>query len=187
MTAANKITLSRIAVIPFFLVFVSIDNKACRIIALILFILASLTDGVDGYVARKYDQVTNFGKFIDPLADKLLVCSALLALMMKGLTPLWCVALILFREFIVTSLRTVAAAEGVVIAASIWGKIKTFSQIVCIIILLAGINFTIIPNVLDVKLLCAIIMGFTTAFSGIKYVVDNFSVISDGVSKGEHK
>ena len=135
MTTANKITLVRILMIPFFVVFAVLGGPKYDTIALILFCLASVTDFLDGYVARKYNQVTDFGKFVDPLADKLLVTAALVIFVERGLFAAWMVIVILAREFIITSLRNVAAAKGQVMAAAWSGKVKTCVQIAGIILI----------------------------------------------------
>ena len=132
MTTASKITLLRVVMIPVFVVIMLLDFKYSTIIALAVFILASITDSVDGYIARKYNQVSDFGKFIDPLADKLLVMSAMLILVQWGQMPAWAAIIILAREFSVTGLRLVAVESGVVIAAAVSGKIKTFVSIVAL-------------------------------------------------------
>ncbi|WP_370814012.1 CDP-diacylglycerol--glycerol-3-phosphate 3-phosphatidyltransferase [Butyricicoccus pullicaecorum] len=135
MTTANKITLVRIAMIPFFVVFAILGGPKYDAIALVLFCLASFTDFLDGYIARKYNQVTDFGKFVDPLADKLLVTAALVIFVERGLFAAWMVFVILAREFIITSLRNVAAAKGQVMAAAWSGKVKTCVQIAGIILI----------------------------------------------------
>ena len=135
MTTANKITLVRILMIPFFVVFAVLGGPKYDTIALILFCLASVTDFLDGYVARKYNQVTDFGKFVDPLADKLLVTAALVIFVERGLFAAWMVFVILAREFIITSLRNVAATKGQVMAAAWSGKVKTCVQIAGIILI----------------------------------------------------
>ena len=129
MTTANKITLVRIAMIPFFIYFAYVGTRTADIIALCLFLVASATDFLDGYIARKYNQITDFGKFVDPLADKLLVCAALLLFIQRGEMNGVMVFIILAREFIITSLRTVAAGKGRVLAAAWSGKVKTCTQI----------------------------------------------------------
>jgi len=137
MTTANKLTLLRIFLIPVFMYYMYKGTDASRIIAMIIFIIASITDFLDGYVARKYNQVTNFGKIFDPIADKVLVLAALIPLAEFNLLAGWVVIVILAREFIVGGFRNVvAAAGGKVIAASIIGKLKTISQIVLICVLL---------------------------------------------------
>lgn len=134
MTTANKITLIRIAMIPFFIYCAMQSTMGFQIAALVLFCVASFTDFLDGYVARKYNQVTDFGKFVDPLADKLLVTAALLIFIEKGMFAAWMVFIILAREFIITSLRIVAANKGRVLAAAWTGKVKTCVQIGGIIV-----------------------------------------------------
>ncbi len=137
MTTANKITLARIAMIPFFVVFALLEGWQWQLAALALFCVASFTDFLDGYIARKYNQVTDFGKFVDPLADKLLVTAALVIFVGQGLLASWMVFIILAREFIITSLRNVAAAKGQVMAAAWSGKVKTCVQIAGVILIFA--------------------------------------------------
>lgn len=134
MNLPNKLTMLRIILVPFFVLFMSIGATATNLfIALVIFVVASLTDMLDGKIARKYGLVTNFGKLMDPLADKVLVMSAMLCFVSAGLAPAWIVIVILTREFLVTSLRLIAAGEGTVIAADKWGKIKTVTQMIWII------------------------------------------------------
>ena len=138
MTTANKLTLLRMALIPVFLGVLYAGFPGCRYWALGVFIIASLTDTLDGYIARHYNQITNFGKFMDPLADKLLVCSALICLtvVQNDQLPTWIVLLIIAREFIISGFRLVASDNGIVIAASYWGKFKTVSHMAMIIMLI---------------------------------------------------
>ncbi|MGL5150149.1 MAG: CDP-diacylglycerol--glycerol-3-phosphate 3-phosphatidyltransferase [Clostridium sp.] len=141
MNLANKLTLIRIFLVPVFLVFIAVQGIPYgTFIATFIFILASLTDKLDGYIARSRNQITKFGKFMDPLADKLLVTAALISLVELGVVPSWAAVIIIAREFAVSGLRTLAASEGKVIAASWWGKIKTVIQIVAIILLLIQVN-----------------------------------------------
>ncbi|MBD7910467.1 MULTISPECIES: CDP-diacylglycerol--glycerol-3-phosphate 3-phosphatidyltransferase [Clostridium] len=141
MNLANKLTLVRIFLVPVFLIFIAAkDIPYGTFIATFIFVLASLTDKLDGYIARSRNQITNFGKFMDPLADKLLVTSALISLVELQVVPGWAAVIIIAREFAVSGLRTVAASEGKIIAASWWGKIKTVIQIVAIIVLLLQVN-----------------------------------------------
>jgi len=141
MNLANKLTLIRIFLVPVFLVFIAVkDIPYGSFIATFIFILASLTDKLDGYIARSRNQITNFGKFMDPLADKLLVTAALISLVELHVVPSWAAVVIIAREFAVSGLRSIAAAQGRVIAASWWGKIKTVIQIVAIILLLLKVN-----------------------------------------------
>ena len=141
MNLANKLTLIRIFLVPVFLLFIATKYIPYgSFIATFIFILASLTDKLDGYVARSRNQITNFGKFMDPLADKLLVTAALISLVELQVVPGWAAVVIIAREFAVSGLRSIAAAQGRVIAASWWGKIKTVIQIIAIILLLLKIN-----------------------------------------------
>lgn len=193
MTTANKITLLRMAMIPFFIYFALQDTVGALITALVLFCVASFTDFLDGYIARKYNQITDFGKFVDPLADKLLVTAALLVFIAKGVFPSWMVFIILAREFIITSLRNVAAAKGRVLAASWSGKVKTCIQI-------AGIIFTFIFAIYQTSeggihslslvdpasipyLAAAIVMTAVTLYSGFDYMQKNWDLVKDGASK----
>lgn len=138
MNVPNMLTILRVLMIPFFVLFMIGDiTNADNYIALGIFIAASLTDTLDGYLARKNNQVTNFGKFMDPLADKLLVCAALICLMDIEKLPSWIVIIIISREFIISGFRLIASDNGIVIAASWWGKAKTISQMLMIILLIA--------------------------------------------------
>ena len=142
MNLPNKLTVLRVIMIPFFVFFLlwqGGENRTFRLIALALFIIASLTDLLDGKIARKYNLVTNFGKFLDPLADELLVCSALICLIELGELPAWMVLIIISREFIISGFRLVASDNGVVIAASYWGKFKTTFQMIAVVLLILDI------------------------------------------------
>ena len=139
MNLPNKLTLLRMGMIPLFVIFMMVSFAAGRYIALAIFIAASLTDTADGYIARKYHLVTDFGKFMDPLADKLLVSSAMICLVHTGEIPFWVVIIIIAREFIISGFRLVAADNGIVIAASMWGKVKTVCQMVMVIVILLNI------------------------------------------------
>lgn len=142
MNLPNKLTMLRILLVPVFLVFISIkDIPYGKPIAIAVFVIASITDKLDGYIARSRNQITRFGKFMDPLADKLLVTSALISLVEYHIIPAWAAMIIVAREFAVTGLRSVAAAEGIVIAASAWGKAKTVTQIIAIIMALINLNY----------------------------------------------
>ena len=146
MNLPNKLTILRTILIPFFLVAMLWDAVPYgNWIALVIFAIASLTDMLDGKIARKYNLVTNFGKFMDPLADKLLVCSALIAFVELGRIPCWIVIVIIAREFIISGFRLVAADNGIVIAAGMWGKVKTAEQMVMICILLADLS-SVLPQ-----------------------------------------
>lgn len=142
MNLANKLTLLRILLVPFFLIFITIrDIPYGKPIAIAIFIIAAITDKLDGYIARSRNQITRFGKFMDPLADKLLVTAALISLVEFQIVPAWAAMIIIAREFAVTGLRSIAAAEGIVIAASNWGKAKTVTQIIAIIMALINLNY----------------------------------------------
>lgn len=178
MNIANKITILRIILIPIFL-FVLLSNITNNLmIALVLFLVASFTDFLDGYLARKLDLVTKLGKFMDPLADKLLVISAMLAFVEIGLLPSWVAFIIVSRELIISVFRAIAASEGVVIAASWWGKLKTNSQIIMIIILLLNnyIPESIVTYLNPLSIAAATIF---TVFSGLDYILKNKQVLTN--------
>jgi len=179
LTTASKVTMARIAMVPLFIIFMAMNQDYCDIIGLIIFIIASVTDSIDGYIARKYNQVSDFGKFIDPLADKLLVMSAILIFVERGQMDSWAAMLIITREFAVTALRLVAVEGGIVIAAGTSGKIKTVVSIVAICFMLTPMHgWYVIGDVLDVNGLCVALMLVTTLWSGVEYFVKNRSVIS---------
>ncbi|AEB76111.1 CDP-diacylglycerol--glycerol-3-phosphate 3-phosphatidyltransferase [Clostridium botulinum] len=177
MNLANKLTLLRVILVPIFLIFISISSPTNTLIAIVIFVVAALTDKLDGYIARSRNEITNFGKFMDPLADKLLVTSALVALVQYKVIPAWMVMIIIAREFAVTGLRAVAASEGVVIAASWWGKIKTVIQIIAIILCLISLIYTAsyMRYVTYISISLAVLI---TLISGIDYFVKNRKVIS---------
>ena len=145
MNLPNKITVSRILLIPIFMIVLYLPIQYSEIIALIIFLVAAATDGIDGHIARSRNLVTNFGKFLDPLADKLLVAAALIALVGMQRIPSWIVTVIIAREFAVTGIRLLAVGEGRVIAASMLGKIKTVTQIISIALLLLD-TYTLNPQ-----------------------------------------
>lgn len=167
MNLANKITLLRIILVPVFLVFISLKVSLGVYIATAVFIIAALTDKLDGYIARSRNQITTLGKFMDPLADKLLVAAALVSLTELGRLPSWMVMIIIAREFAVTGLRTIAASEGVIIAASWWGKLKTATQIVAIIAALINLPYY------GILIWIAVII---TVVSGVDYFYKNRKV-----------
>ncbi len=177
MNLPNKLTLLRVCMIPFFVVFMLADitGGADKWIALAIFILASMTDWLDGYLARKYHLVTNFGKFMDPLADKLLVCSAMICLVEMDRLAAWMVIIIISREFIISGFRLIASDNGVVIAASYWGKFKTVFQMLMIILLIADIQSSAVQVVTAVFVWIALIL---TVVSLIDYLVKNKGVLS---------
>lgn len=175
MNLPNKLTMLRVIMIPFFIVFLLIPiTPYDKWIALAIFILASLTDLLDGKIARKYNLVTNFGKFMDPLADKLLVCSALICLIELDKIPAWMVIIIIAREFIISGFRLVASDNGVVIAASYWGKFKTTFQMAAVCLLIADI--AAIGVVTQVILWIAVIL---TVVSLVDYLVKNKDVMKE--------
>lgn len=171
MNTANKLTLTRVVMIPIFLIVLYLNFAFNRYVALAIFILASLTDFLDGYIARHYDQITDFGKFMDPLADKLLVISALVWFVEVGEMPSWAALLVVARELAVTGLRLVAVDNGRVIAAGWSGKVKTFTTMVCICLMLLPI-----PGVL--RLICVGLIVLTTLYSGVEYFVKNRDVLN---------
>ena len=191
MNLPNKLTVARILLVPFFVAALLIDFPLNNLVALALFGAASLTDMFDGKIARKHGLITDFGKFADPLADKILVISALLCFVQLGLCDCVAVIIVLFREFVVTSIRLIAAAKGKVIAANMWGKVKTVTQIVAIVCVLAmqtvldlgglGVQlpaalpsvFTVIGEVL------IWISTFFAVLSGVGYVAQNRQFISE--------
>ena len=170
MNLPNKLTILRMIMIVPFVVFmlVPIGGAAGKWIALALFVIASLTDLLDGKIARKYNLVTTFGKFMDPLADKLLVCSALICLVELGRIPAWIVIIIISREFIISGFRLVASDKGVVIAASWWGKFKTTFQMVMIVLMIADI--AALSIVTQIVMWIALIL---TVVSLVDYLVKN--------------
>ncbi len=186
MNLPNKLTVFRmILIVPFVLlllggqagwpVFAGIAPYT-DYIALVIFVIASLTDLLDGKIARKYNLVTNFGKFMDPLADKLLVCSAMICLVEMGRLSAWIVIVIISREFIISGFRTVAADNGVVIAASYWGKFKTTFQMFMIILLILNIQNNVMMIITDVVVWISLAL---TIISLVDYIVKNKSVMKD--------
>ena len=146
MNTPNKLTIARMIIVPFLVIFLLTGwgGEANRYISLTLFVVASVTDWFDGYLARKNNLVTNFGKFMDPLADKLLVCSAMICLVDLKLIPVWVVLIIIAREFIISGFRLVASDNGIVIAASYWGKFKTTFQMLMVIVIIFNINLQLV-------------------------------------------
>jgi len=183
MNLPNKLTILRTILIPFFLIAMLWDAVPYgNWIALAIFAVASVTDMLDGMIARKYNLVTNFGKFMDPLADKLLVCSAMIAFVELGRIPCWIVIVIIAREFIISGFRLVAADNGIVIAAGIWGKIKTAEQMVMLCILIAdfGSAFPAASSVIgiieDVLIYAALILTLISLFD---YLLHNKGVLAE--------
>lgn len=179
MNTANKITLIRVLLVPVFMVLFMIDNTVCHYAALGVFVLASVTDAIDGHIARKYNQITTFGKFVDPLADKVLTTAAFLILMYYERMSVWAVMIVLTREFMVAGVRLVAAGDGNVVAASMWGKLKTVSQMAAVIaamLLLHAERFLGVPAQLISDLLIWISVLFTV-ISGIDYLAKNWHLM----------
>ena len=176
MNLPNKLTILRVFMIPFFVFFLLTDyfGEAGNWIALAIFIVASLTDLIDGKIARKYNLVTNFGKFMDPLADKLLVCSALICLIELERLSAVIVTIIIAREFIISGFRLVASDKGVVIAASNWGKFKTTFQMLMVCLLIANIEYISILTTVITWVAVAL-----TVISLIDYIVKNAGVMKD--------
>lgn len=178
MNLPNKLTLLRVILIPFFICFLMIQNgeiQSFRYIAVAIFIVASLTDLLDGKIARKYNIVTNFGKFMDPLADKLLVCSALICLVALGQFSVWMAIIIVSREFIISGFRLIAVEQGLVIAASYWGKFKTTFQMIAIILLI--LNIPALKIITTIMVWIALIL---TVISLVDYIVKNQQVLTSG-------
>ena len=178
MNTPNKLTVARMILVPFLVVFLLTGwgGEANRWICLAIFVAASVTDWFDGHLARKYNLITNFGKFMDPLADKLLVCSAMICLIEKGQLAAWIVIIIIAREFIISGFRLVAADNGIVIAASYWGKFKTVFQMLMVIVLILDIPnpfFAVLGTVLTYIALAL------TVVSLIDYIAKNKNVLKE--------
>ena len=182
MNLPNKLTLFRVILIPFFVFFLLAPyfEGYGNYVAVVIFIIASITDFLDGKIARKYNLVTNFGKFMDPLADKLLVSSALISLIALNKIPAWIVIVIIAREFIISGFRLVAADNGVVIAASYWGKFKTTFQMIMIILLILDLPFAYMDIVNNIVVYVALIL---TVISLVDYIFKNYKVFIDGADK----
>ncbi len=177
MNTPNKLTIARVIMIPFFVAFLMYDivGSAGKWVALAIFIIASLTDTLDGYLARKYHLVTNFGKFMDPLADKLLVCSALICFTATGQLAAWITIIIIAREFIISGFRLIAADNGIVIAASYWGKFKTVSQMILIILMIMDLPYSAFQMLIQIFVVIAVVL---TVVSLVDYIRKNKSVLS---------
>lgn len=179
MNLPNRLTVLRVIMIPFFVVFMLTDfaGAASRYIALAIFCVASFTDFLDGYLARRDNLVTNFGKFMDPLADKLLVCSAMICLIPSGKLETWIVLVIIAREFIISGFRLVASDNGIVIAASYWGKFKTVSHMAMIILLILDFQNPVMQVITGAAKWIAVIL---TIVSLVDYVWKNRQVLTQG-------
>lgn len=179
MNLPNKLTVLRVIMVPFFVAFMlyPIAGDASKYVALALFCIASFTDFLDGYLARKNNLVTNFGKFMDPLADKLLVCSAMICLIPSGKLATWIVLIIIAREFIISGFRLVASDNGIVIAASYWGKFKTVSHMAMIILLILDFQNPIMVLITNVVVWVGLAL---TVISLVDYVWKNKQVLTQG-------
>ncbi len=179
MNLPNKLTLFRVILIPFFLFFLLTDyvgGMTGKIIALVIFAVASLTDMLDGKIARKYNLVTNFGKFMDPIADKLLVDSALIAFVELGLLPAWIVIILIAREFIISGFRLVASDAGIVLAASWTAKFKTAFQMIMCLMLIINFNYTAVNVIEQVLIYVSLVLSIVSL---IEYLIKNRKVIAD--------
>lgn len=176
MNLPNKLTMLRVLMIPFFLIFMLVDFSGnwAKWVALAIFVIASLTDMLDGKIARKYNLITNFGKFMDPLADKLLVCSALICFVELGQIPAWIVIVIISREFIISGFRLIAADKGIVIAAGMSGKLKTVCQMVMTVVVIADI-----PGLEILETILIYLSLILTVVSLCDYLYHNRTVLSE--------
>lgn len=172
MNTANKLTILRILMIPAFLLVLYLQIPGANYWALAIFVAASLTDTLDGYIARNYNQITDFGKFMDPLADKCLVTAAMLWFVEIGQMPGWALLVVIVREFGVSGLRMVAADKGRVIAAGWSGKVKTAATMVCIVLMLLPISAWI-------NNICVAVIVLSTIYSGVEYFMKNLDVLSE--------
>ena len=181
MNLANKLTMLRVILVPIFLIFlIGKGIPYGSIIATLIFIIASLTDQLDGYIARSRNQITNFGKFMDPLADKLLTCSAMIAMISLNLIPSWVVIVIIAREFTISGFRLIASDNGKVIAANMWGKVKTTVQMIMIIYLIVKVAanwdslfFNVVAQVLIYAALALTVISLMTYILGNKDVLSS--------------
>ena len=175
MNTANKLTILRVVMIPAFLLVLYLDVPYANYWALAIFAAASITDTLDGYIARHYNQITDFGKFMDPLADKVLVITSMICFCSMGQFPAWALVIVMAREFAVSGLRLVAVDNGRVIAAGMSGKVKTFATMVCLCLM----HLTVLPIprwALDWT--CVIVIAATTLYSGVEYFVKNRDVLN---------
>ena len=177
MNLPNKLTILRICLIPFFMFFILTDFFAyTELVALIIYVAASITDSVDGHIARKHNLVTDFGKFMDPLADKLLVISSLVCFVEINLLNSWVVMIIITRELAITGFRTLAANKGITLAANNWGKLKTICQMTTIILILAiHAGLLMFLDILVLPLVALTVL--LTILSGLIYIIQNKTVL----------
>ena len=172
MNTANKLTILRVVMIPAFLLVLYLNVPYANYWALAIFAAASITDTLDGYIARHYNQITDFGKFMDPLADKCLVFAAMLWFVEVGQMPAWALLIVIVREFAVSGLRMVAADKGRVIAAGWSGKVKTAATMVCVILMLLPL-----PEI--VNQICTAVIVLTTIYSGVEYFMKNADILAE--------
>lgn len=177
MNLPNKITIFRVCMIPVFLLFMLVPGIPFgNYIATAVFVIACLSDAVDGYIARKHNLVTNFGKFMDPLADKLLVCSALICFVELSYMPAWIVIVIIAREFIISGFRLIASDNGVVIAASYWGKFKTIAQMIMCILLIVQLPFVWVEVIEQIFIWLSLVLTVVSLF---EYIWKNRNVLKE--------
>ncbi|WP_167956691.1 CDP-diacylglycerol--glycerol-3-phosphate 3-phosphatidyltransferase [Anaerosporobacter faecicola] len=178
MNLPNKLTIARICMIPLFVFFLLTDLVPySNYVSVAIFIVACLTDALDGHIARKYNLISNFGKFMDPLADKLLVCSALVCFVQMHLVPAWIIIVIISREFIISGFRLIASDNGLVLAASWWGKFKTASQMIMSILLIVNFDGDFFNTLEQVFIYLALAL---TVISLIDYLIKNKNVLKEG-------
>ena len=170
MNLPNKLTIARMAMVPLFMIALLMNSPASRILATVIFALASLTDMLDGQIARKYNMVTNFGKLMDPLADKVLTAAAMICLVELGDLAAWIAVVIIFREYLITGLRSVAASENIVVAANIWGKVKTVCQMIALMLLMVKPQVVALCGI-DLGLWIMYVAVALTIYSGLDYVL----------------
>ena len=170
MNLPNKLTIARMCMVPLFMIALMMNTDVSRIVATVIFALASLTDMLDGQIARKYNMVTNFGKLMDPLADKVLTAAAMICLVELGDLAAWIAVLIIFREYLITGLRSVAASENIVVAANIWGKVKTVCQMFALMLLMLKPQIMALCGV-NIGLWLRYVAVILTVYSGLDYVL----------------
>ena len=170
MNLPNKLTIARMCMVPLFMIALMFNTDSSRILATVIFALASLTDMLDGQIARKYNMVTNFGKLMDPLADKVLPAAAMICLVELGDLAAWIAVLIIFREYLITGLRSVAASENIVVAANIWGKVKTVCQMFALMFLMLKPQIVAVCGI-NIGLWLMYAAVILTVYSGLDYVL----------------
>lgn len=176
----NRLTVLRMLLVPIFVLVLLLSNNTnnsiFRFIPLLIFVVASFTDFLDGYIARKYNLISDFGKFMDPLADKLLVCSALICFVELKILPSWVVILIISREFVISGFRMIAASKGITIAANMWGKFKTTTQMILVILILCNFDNILLFAKPIILPLIVLTIGLTLV-SAVTYILDNKTVL----------